>query len=63
MPVIKYVYMQNFMFVGVRVIEILEFNSVLYASVRVTLTYTDTLTRGEGEGGNLCTIRVLSELL
>ena len=26
MPVIKYVYMQNFMFVGVSVIEILEFN-------------------------------------
>ena len=26
MPVIKYVYMQNFMFVGVSVIEIREFN-------------------------------------
>ena len=26
MPPIKYVYMQNFMFVGVSVIEILEFN-------------------------------------
>ena len=26
MPTIKYVYMQNFMFVGVSVIEILEFN-------------------------------------
>ena len=25
-PAIKYVYMQNFMFVGVSVIEILEFN-------------------------------------
>ena len=27
MPVIKYVYMQNFMLVGVSVIEILEFNA------------------------------------
>ena len=26
MPTIKYVYMQNFMFVGVSVIEILQFN-------------------------------------
>ena len=26
MPVIKYVYMQNFMFIGISVIEILEFN-------------------------------------
>ena len=26
MPAIKYVYMQNFMFVGVSVFEILEFN-------------------------------------
>ena len=25
-PAIKYVYMQNFMFVGISVIEILEFN-------------------------------------
>ena len=33
------------------------------AYVRVTLTYADTLTRGRGEGGNPCTVRVLSELL
>ena len=32
-------------------------------TVRVTLTYTDTLTRGGGEGGNPRTVRVLSELL
>ena len=32
-------------------------------TVRVTLTYADTLTRGGGEGGNPRTVRVLSELL
>ena len=32
-------------------------------TVRVTLTYADTLTRGGGKGGNPRTVRVLSELL
>ena len=32
-------------------------------TVRVTLTYADTLTRGGvSEGGNPCPVRVLSEL-
>ena len=49
-PKIKYAYMQNFMFVGVSVIEILEFNrkrsSTIMATVKVEITCSTLVLQG-----------------